>query len=554
MKRTMQITSIFFLFVCTFFYSTHIVEAKEHTLNELHIHTYLHDDGSATITEIRQANLSKGTENFDIIENLGTSTITDFTVKEAGKTYEYIDNWNMKASREEKSFKNSMIETAKGYELVWGIGEYGKHTYELQYKVTDFIKQTKSGEQILFWRYVNDETNIPPEEVTIEVEADYPLSEEDERIWGFGFKGDIHFIDGKVIATSDAPFKNDNYATVLVAFAENTFQTSDILAQTFDEVKDKAFEESDYQQSKSPISPLAKSLIAHSIPLIIAIILFLLIRLGNPTARRRRKYKGEYEREIPFDGPFSDFYYLLLQMKTTKLEHLLSAFILKWLKEDYIEMRDETVGLIFKVDQPVIYLLKKNMDKVDLESELFDMFVAAENEDEKVDQHDFSAWVKNNRSKMRNWNKNMQKQSLDRLNELGVYRTRKRKFPFIKKEKHNLTDVGMELKETIFQYMTYLEDYSLLNEHDAINVKLWDEIMIWAAILGITEEVYKQFSSLYPAYANESIYTHSMISTSHSYGKAISSASSYVNSGGGGSTSSGGGGGSFGGGSGGGTR
>src|SRR5699024_1966844 len=227
-------------------------------------------------------------ENFNIIENLGKSIITDFTVKEAGKTYEYIDNWNIDASREFKTFKNGIIETANGYELVWGIGDYGKHTYELQYTVTDFIKQTKSGEQILFWRYVNDQTNIPPKKVTIEIETDYPLSEDDERIWGFGFEGDINFVDGKVRAESDAPFMDYNYATVLVAFTENTFQTTDKLNQTFDEIKDKAFENSDYPKSQTPLLPLLLPFfVVFAIPFGIAIIVIIYLIRANPTSKRR---------------------------------------------------------------------------------------------------------------------------------------------------------------------------------------------------------------------------------------------------------------------------
>src|SRR5699024_11453343 len=111
--------------------------------------------------------------------------------KEYDQTYEIIDNWNIDASREDKVFKNGIIETNNGYELVWGIGEYGKHLYELQYTVTDFIKQVDGPEQILFWRYVNDELNTPPEKLTIEIETDKALTEENEKIWAFGLDGNI---------------------------------------------------------------------------------------------------------------------------------------------------------------------------------------------------------------------------------------------------------------------------------------------------------------------------------------------------------------------------
>src|SRR5699024_4522141 len=107
-------------------------------------------------------------------------------------------------------------------------------------------------------------------------------------------------------------------------------------------------------------------------------------------------------------------------------------------------------------------------------------------------------------------------------------------------------------------YINYLYDYSLLNEHEAVNVKIWDNIMIWAAVLGLTEIVRKQFEKLYPNYSRETIYTGNSIYYSHILSRNISaatrSAATVRTSGGGGFSSTGGGGGSFGGGSGGGTR
>lgn len=536
-------------------FSIHTVEAKEHTLEDLYIHTYIHEDGSATITEIRKATLSEGTENFDVIENLGKSTITDFTVNEDGITYDFIDNWNIDASREEKTFKNGIIETQNGYELVWGIGEYGKHIYELEYTVTDFIKQVDGKEQILFWRYVNDQTNIPPEKVTIEIETEKYVSEDTEKIWAFGFDGEIQFQYGKVIATSDTALRNNDYATVLVEFSDGPFQTTDKLNKTMDEIKDEAFADSDYKKSDFTYVDILLPPIAVLSPIVIVGAVFFISFRSDATRKRRRKYKGEYERELPFDGPFVDLYQLLLDMKTTKFKHLLSAFILKWIKEERIDIRAEEVGFIFKREVPVIYLLNKEMDNNSLEGRLFEMFIAAENAEGKLETSDFTMWVEKNRKTMRTWEKDAEEKSIEELKKLGIFQTKERKVLFLKREIHESTESGNELEEAIFKYMNYLEDYSLLNEHEAINVTIWDEIMIWAAVLGITDEVYKQFQALYPAYKDESIYSPTMITASYSYGQTISGARSYVShGGGGGSASSGGGGGSFGGGSGGGTR
>src|SRR5699024_10281196 len=117
---------------------------------------------------------------------------------------------------------------------------------------------------------------------------------------------------------------------------------------------------------------------------------------------------------------------------------------------------------------------------------------------------------------------------------------------------HEAMGLGHGLEARIYKFIKYLRDFSLLNEHEPVNVKIWDDIMIWAAVLGLTDEVYKQFRHLYPAYVDESAYSTVVITSAISLSRSISEAQSYSSSaGGGGSSSIGGGGGSFGGGSGG---
>src|SRR5699024_6770273 len=73
------------------------------------------------------------------------------------------------------------------------------------------------------------------------------------------------------------------------------------------------------------------------------------------------------------------------------------------------------------------------------------------------------------------------------------------------------------------QYVNYLHDFSLLNEHEPIHVNIWDEIMIWAALLGRTEEVTKQFKKLYPNYDKETIYTDDTVRLTHSMSSSTAS-------------------------------
>lgn len=105
--------------VCYFFLPGFILEAHaaEHKLEDINIHVMINEDGSARITETRKGTFSKDTENYIVINNLSKSKIKDFVVRENGETYDYVDDWNVKASREEKAFQNGIIETKKGMNL-----------------------------------------------------------------------------------------------------------------------------------------------------------------------------------------------------------------------------------------------------------------------------------------------------------------------------------------------------------------------------------------------------------------------------------------------------
>ncbi len=558
--RKYKIGIIFLIFLVLLQF-IHIEEvAAKDKLEQLYIHVFIHEDGSARITEERVAHLNEGTENYIVIENLSKSTIKDFVVIEDGQTYQYIDNWDLDASRNEKAFKNSIIETKDGYELSWGIGEYGKHEYIVEYTITNFIKQLQDS-QIIFWRFVNDQTNIPPEEVTVVIESDKQFSKSTEKIWAFGFDGRIRFDDGKIMAMNDERLDKDDYVTVLVEFADGMFGTTDYIDQPFKEIKDQAFEGSDYGKEGSAGD---SSSFMRIILIVLAFIVLIIVTNRNSapklTKKRpkkfRKKYQGEYYRDYPYQDNLLDIYYLLYVMGASNFEKLLTSFILKWVKEERITVETERVGIIHKRDEAAIYFFNKDMEVSSFEGKLFHMMLGAAGSNDILEANEFSTWASKNHKKLMTWEKNIIKSSTKKLQNLGYIEIlQKRKF-LIKTEDYELTAKGIELEKNIHKYANYLRDFSLLNEHEAVNVKIWDEIMIWAALLGLTDVVQKQFKKVYPNYGQETVYSGSSIVYASAFSSSASSARtpSSSSSGGGGYSSGGGGGGSFGGGSGGGTR
>jgi len=542
------------LFVLLLLFSPMTVHA-EHTLKEQLIEVTLNHDGSADIKEKRKAHLTTGTENFIPIGNLGKSKIKNFKVRENGIPYTFVENWDVDGSRRSKMYKYGITKTDKGYELCWGIGRYGTHEYTLEYTVTNMIKQLTDS-QILYWRFVNDYTNIPPKQVRIVIQGAKPFSKENEKIWAFGFKGDIRFKDGKIVAESAEPFDSGNYATVLAKFPNRMFQSADHLHKSFKEVKDQALEGSDYGKEDFSFNFFPEGLFLLIFLSIIGLFITgIIVRFRRRIPRKfKRKYLGTYFRHVPYEGSFIEAYAILNKIRISDFQRLLTAFILKWIKEGKIDVDKETIDTFFPRDEAVLQFLVQGTGAGPHEEDLYQYMLEAAGPEGTLKQRDFTNWALENQGKLTKWEYELKQYSEEKLVEAGYLARKKRKVLFITDEVIHLTAKGKAFEKQVYQFANYLHDYSRLNEQEAANVKLWDDLMIWAAMLGLVEATQKQFKKLYPDYEHHSLFSDITLLLTPSLAKDVASAGGVSAGGFGGLSSLGGGGGSFGGGSGGGTR
>lgn len=551
--------SIFILFVSCLLDNPNVY-AKGNELEKEHIHAYVHEDGSATITEERKVHISDGTEMFIVIGNLGKSEIKDFTVEENGETFTYVDDWDIDASLEDKRKKNGIIKNGSEYELVWGVGDYGDHTYTVEYTITDFVKQLED-DQMIFWRFVNDKTNIPPENVTVEIETDKGFDKDTEKIWAFGYKGDIHFVGDRIVAKSDKALTDSNYVNVLVQLPEGAFKTNDKLNKTFSEVKDEAFEGSDYKDSgKNSGKDKANTVNSIISTSIIAIIFLVFISVIIKAVIKRIKHsllkrsmKGEYYREVPYEGDITIPYYMLKQMNETNFSKVFAAYLLKWIYDERIDIKTVKKKFIFTKEEQVIHILKANFPKIDyFEVDFFDIILSAAEGKDQLSQKELGKYLKKHTYIIEKLEKEMEDHSKDVLADEEYIEPKLNQSFFSSKTQYTNTEKGTTFEENVYKFQHYLKDFSLVEEQEAANVHLWDSYMIWAAMLGITEEVYKQFKVVDPSYVEQTAFSYNHIVFTNLFAKEVASTS--VAAGGGGAASFGGGGGSFGGGSGGGVR
>lgn len=562
--RFIKIISAFVLFISFFFsVSATDVHAQQTSIERIEVYVELFEDGSGKITERRIENIYEGTERYIVKENLGKSKITDFTVTENGRVYDFEKKWDINASREEKMFKNGIIDTKNGYELAWGIGEYGRHEYILEYTVTNIVKQLKDS-QMLFWDFIAEQ--VQPESIYVEIETFKPLSEEDESIWAFGYPGSINFVDGKIVAKSDSRLVGEDRVIILVQFRDQVFLTKDKVNQNFDKIQKEAFKGSDYETPFERFLAIVKQVLSILGGILIAVVIFILARrygvtgsFGSGINRKkfRRRYQGEYYRDYPYEGNFMDSYYFAYTIGLAEFKTIFTALLLKWIYEDKIHVEPEN-GLFRKKSK--IHFLTDEEDLETTEGRLFAAMNRFAGEKKYVYDTQLSKWASSIHKSLNKWENQVMNESTKKLVEEDLLTLEESSSLFGQtRKRYKLTPAGEEMEKNFYKYVNYLHDYSLLHEHEAVNVKIWDQMMIWAAYFNLTKVVMKQFEKIYPKYVEETIYKKDTIRrtedvaerTARSRRRAEQKARS---SGKGGSASRGGGGGAYGGGGRGGTR
>lgn len=568
-------------------------------IESIDIEAKLQDNGSVIITDHRVFNAQTGTEHFISIGNLGNSQIIDFKVFENDQQLQDIGEWNVNASFEEKAGKYGINDTGSELELCFGLGSYGRKEFTIQYTITNFIYNLTDGYQMFYWQFINpnmDYTNSINIRVTTAngFKFEYP----DTRMWGFGYKGTTSISQDALTMTTNGEFRTTDYMVMLSIMPANTFHTTNSLDRDSESMINQAMEGADLngmtyeeyrtlqekphgiennyddypvdypdepQYDSSPGSgffSFAAPFIGINVGIIglVIAIMFSVNRNSKPKHKVSESVKSGYYREIPYKGLFLDLEFLI----DMPVSNIISAFILKWVEEGALVDDIEIVGIFTSREKLALKINKDSPPKFGsgLEETLWYMVVHAAGDDAILSEKEFNRYIRRNITVFNEWTEDITNRSRKLL----------AKHEFIKEEKYRVlgifpstryveTPVGQKLIDNISMFKNYLKDFSLLDERPVSNVKLWNEYLIWAAILGISKEVYEQLKIVDPRIDEYMPYNYNTILLTTNFAHAAQLTQSNANSssgssfsGGGGSSFGGGGGGSFGGGSGGGTR
>lgn len=558
------------------------VFASSNDLKEIKMEIYINQDGVARVSETWKMDVVEGTENYKVFNNLSGSTITDFSViDEKGTTYQYLDKWDVNASRHEKKNKCGIVETNKGYELCYGVGDYGQHSYTMTYTITPFVNQYTDS-QGFNWQLISADMDPSPDEMEIIIKSDYQFYDSDTNIWGFGYEGQVIFDDNGAIVMKNRDLNNNrigdiNYVNILVQVPNGTYNNAVNKNESFSSVLDDARNGSSYQNDDG--SDFLWIILVVSIGLAgLVSMVYLLVKGSKKKGLHFSDGNDELPnikdvnpfRDIPCNKDIYYFYYVASiagLINQNDRSGVLCALLLKWIRDGHVNFAMEEGTGWFKKDKYEIDFSGEIPASNILEEKMLKYFRQASGTNMVLENKEFERWCRNNYEEIEDWFKDLMRYEENKLKSQGILATQStyKKFLGIDIENKVVT-YDPSFRDDILYTMglkRFLLDFSSIEEKQVIEVKLWEEYLMFASILGIADEVEKQIGKLCPEFNQYSNidYTYTMLATrTFMYGGVRSAASAYSAahsssfSGGGGSSSFGGGGGGFSGGGGGGSR
>ena len=521
---------------------------------------YLEEDGTANITEVWDVQADSGTEWYKQLYNLGTEELSNFKVSMDGRDLQY-KLWNVDESLSAKSGYYGINYVSEGLELCFGKGDMNRHKFTLNYTLSNFITNT-SDSQVLYQTLF---PNVTLDNFTVTVSSFYEFPDTLD-VWGYGYQGLAYVEDGKIKMTNDGYTVRNDYVVLLAKFPSATFKTDNYNGDfgSFDDVLNKANEgtfEYDYgtkQSAWQKILNILSGLVHMIIPLgIIGFAASAAMKSGYGYKDNKTIDKKNVPmfRDIPCN---KDIYYantlIFLNNFDYNETNIFGAIILKWLRQGKIAFKNETTGIFNKETSMIDLTLNPTFD-LPIEQELFDIMYKA-SEDGYLESRELEKWAKKHYEKFLGIFNRIKDQKINELksNNHIYHRVNKEEC----KKKNVMDDMIYKDSQELYGLKKFLKEFSDMQNKEAIEVKLWDEYLMFAYLFGMADKVAKQFKNLYPEIVREMeannldygtfVYINNISTRSvHAASAARQAAESY-SSGGGGFSSGGGGGGSFGGG------
>lgn len=456
-------------------------------VDSLRINVELRDDGAALVTETWRINVSDDiSEWYLVADNMGRMTIEDLRVSDetAYESYEYINEgeWNVNRSRARKAGRCGLVTKSDGYEICWGVGSSGWHTYTVRYLLTGLVKGHEDLDGFNHMFVARDLGSSPQSIVLTIRKPGLELTTENTKVWAFGFHGEIHVEDGAVVARTTEPFTRRSALIAMVGFEKGLFHPALTESRTFDEVRQTAMEGSDYREPDKD----GDFWIGLLVGLGVVLSVFVSVKVIVKTVKRKRELLGggmrnvAWFRDAPLGGDLKKSSNILLAFSgNTMLErrNLIAAYITRLFYREAFEIVPQPGK-----SKPLMRIRELEVDDstdsrsdAGLESRLYSFIKEAAGEDGILQKNELQRWANRHGEALYDW-------GVDAWNGVTIW------------------TMKPEDARQVFGLRRYLKDFTMIKDRGVVEVKLWNNYLIFASLYGIADQLMKDFRKVCPEY------------------------------------------------------
>lgn len=558
MKRYHYLTKMLIMLL-VFFFSLLIgnqVKAGSIKLNKLDFEIQLNEDGSMDVVENWNAKITDTNTMFKdfYLDSSKFKKITNVEVYRVSYgNKQKLTQIDKEMYHVTKNCYYGLPISGNKFEIAWGVSVNGTETrnYQVKYKVVDVIK-TYADCSELYWQLVGTDNEIPVTKLTGTIKLPKAVAEKNNiRGWAHGpYNGNITVSEDKVYLDVDY-LDTGVMVEARIAVLEDLFSKnkrvdkskfSEILAeeQSWADQANREREKyiKDIERSKRIEKIIAVAYIIATIALTIFLI-YNLIKNGIKARQteKRKMPKLDYFRDIPNKeasaGDAAYLYYFKNGSFSRNISKILSATLLQLALKKYISFSEDNEESKPKIrvnildvtdnretltnDEKLIYeLLNKVSKKRTFTMKEFEEYVGKHCESFMGKMRKLEIEVEKHQVKMKNYSKENEKIVSKHSNKgfiymfFGIVGIGIMPIPAIllilnsipqfimAKRNRNLTDKGLEEKAKWVGLKKYMEDFSLLNEKEVPDLKLWEKYLVFATAFGIADKVLKQLKIKYP--------------------------------------------------------
>lgn len=470
--------------------------AAEDAIPSIKIDAVLQEDSSADITEIWSVRgVSDGTEYYKALDNMDDMGVHSLRVTdESGTQYKTLDSWDTDRTREEKAGTCGILKTADGYELCWGIGSYGDHQYTIRYVLDGLVKDY--GDYAGFYHQFVSELSSAPESVSVTVRmADTSLTEDNARIWGYGYPGNVNIEgNGTLSAISSEPFDGGNTVNLLCRFDRNLFPQAAKANRSFDDLQKSAENANSNTGLYVFLGVLAAAVAAAG-----GLIAFFFgrYRLADGTVvRLARREKIELSSTVPFGAGIPATYAAMkLLRKGVPCNQLMGAYLVRWQRAGYVSMeeREERKKSGKTKMEEVIVFHRENQPEHGVERALYDILLLGVDPEGILWSSDIEKRAEKLYETLLKWASEVEKAGEAELIRSGMAaKDRKGAVRF--------TASGFDQAVRMVGFQKYLLQMKAQNADGAVSRALWGDYLVFAVLFGLGEQVLKIMKAIDPAY------------------------------------------------------